>query len=120
MWTFNFNQFFNIFLEILLVYLFVTALTHAAPPTTLSRLMHEAAQNNPAIKAAYHRWLSEKYMIPQSRSLPDPNVDLGYIKMSGNDPMNVSPRREQMIGLSQEIPFPGKLSVRPIFRTRRR
>src|SRR3990167_2952835 len=80
--------------------------------SSLMQLIHEAAQNNPQIKAARDRWLVTQYVIPQSSVLPDPKVDLGYIKMSGNNPMDVDPRREQMYGLSQEIPFPGKLITR--------
>ncbi|OGT09856.1 MAG: PTS cellobiose transporter subunit IIC [Gammaproteobacteria bacterium GWE2_42_36] len=78
----------------------------------LPQLVQEVIQNNPQIKSAYDRWYAAKYNIPQSRSLPDPNVDLGYTKMSGNADMNANKSREQMMGVSQEIPFPSKLFVR--------
>src|SRR3989338_4175058 len=90
----------------------LSAVNHAKQPTVLSQLIQEANKNNPQIKAAYDRWRAMNYVIPQSRTLPDPKVDLGYINMSDNVPMDVDPRREHMIGASQEIPFPGKLVVR--------
>jgi outer membrane protein TolC len=109
---FKLNKFFWMSMILLWLAFANITLAHAATSIFLSQLIHEAALNNPQIKAARDRWLATKYAIPQSRSLPDPKVDLGYIKMSGNNPMDVEPRREQMIGVSQEIPFPGKLIVR--------
>lgn len=107
------NKFFYLATSIIIAYLFAATLANAAhQPVILSQLIHEAMQNNPQIKAARERWIAAKDVIPQSRTLPDPKVDLGYIKMSGNNPMDVDPRREQMIGLSQEIPFPTKLYLR--------
>lgn len=107
------NKFFYLAVSILIAYLSNTTLANAAyRPPILSKLIQEANLNNPQIKAARKRWIAAKDVIPQSRTLPDPKVDLGYIKMSGNNPMDVDPRREQMIGLSQEIPFPMKLYLK--------
>ena len=108
----NLNKLFYIGILIYLVYASSSAFESAASPAALSHLIQEAEQSNPQIKAARERWLAAKDVIPQSRSLPDPKVDLGYIHMTGNNPMDVDPRREQMIGVSQEIPFPAKLYVR--------
>lgn len=98
-------------LTIILIYALSVSLAYAES-MTLSQLIQEANLNNPQIKAARERWTAAKAVIPQSRSLPDPKVALGYIKMNGNNPMDVDPRREQMLGVSQEIPFPPKLYVR--------
>ncbi|HAT9777356.1 TPA: TolC family protein [Legionella pneumophila subsp. pneumophila] len=86
--------------------------TYAKPTTVLSQLIKEATQNNPQIRAARDRLLAAIHMIPQAKALPDPKLNAGYINMSENIPMDVDPRREQMLGGQQEIPFPGKLIVR--------
>ncbi|HAT6977352.1 TPA: TolC family protein [Legionella pneumophila] len=84
---------------------FTGALTYAKPMSGLLQLIQEAKQNNPQIRAARDRLLAANHVIPQARSLPDPKISVG-------SPMNIEPMRLQMIGASQEIPFPGKLSVR--------
>lgn len=108
----EFNQYLRKGLLGILIYALSIGLANAVPSESLSYLIREAHQNNPQIKAARERWLAAKYVIPQSRSLPDPKIGLGYIKMNGNNDMDVDPRREQMMGVSQEIPFPTKLYVR--------
>lgn len=97
---------------ILMAYSFMASSTYAAAPAVLSRLIQDAVLDNPQIRAAHDRWLATQFVIPQSRSLPDPKINAGYINMPGNIPMQADPRREQMIGATQEIPFPGKLLVR--------
>lgn len=69
----------------------------------LVALVQEAQDNNPEIRAAAQRLEAAKAMVPQARALPDPMINLGYEEMDG---------REAMYGLSQEIPFPGKLRLR--------
>lgn len=75
----------------------------APPRLDLAALVQEAEANNPAIHAAEQRLEAAKAMIPQARTLPDPMINLGYEDMDG---------REAMYGVSQEIPFPGKLRLR--------
>ncbi|HDX1202721.1 TPA: TolC family protein [Legionella pneumophila] len=87
-------------------------LTYAKPIPSLLQLIQEAKQNNPQIRAVRDRLLAAIHVIPQAKALPDPKLNAGYINMSENIPMDVDPRREQMLGGSQEIPFPGKLMVR--------
>lgn len=109
---FNFKKAMYPYITILLTCLFMGSSSLAASSSVLSQLIQDARCNNPQIKAAHDRWLATQYIIPQSRSLPDPKIIAGYINMSGNSPMDVDPRNEQMLGASQEIPFPGKLIVR--------
>lgn len=99
-------------LAILSVNVATGSYTHAKPSPMLSKLIQEASHNNPQIKAARDRARAAIHVIPQARSLPDPKINAGYINMSDNVPMDVDPRKEQMFGASQEIPFPGKLVVR--------
>lgn len=91
-------------IKIMVVYCLMASLTYAKTPPGLSQLIQEATQNNPQIRAARDRFLAANHVIPQARSLPDPKVSVG-------SPMNIDPMRLQMIGASQEIPFPGKLIV---------
>src|SRR3989344_5329306 len=97
---FNLNKFFWICMILLWMCFANATLANATSSAILSQLIQDVTQNNPQIKSARDRWLATTYVIPQSRSLPDPKVELGYIKMSGNNPMDVDPRREQMVGLS--------------------
>jgi len=70
---------------------------------SLGTLMREVVENNPEIKAARQRWEASQAVIPQVQTLPDPRVNFGYKDMMA---------REKMYGLSQELPFPGKLRLR--------
>jgi cobalt-zinc-cadmium efflux system outer membrane protein len=70
---------------------------------SLSRLVGEALTNNPDIQAAQQRFEAATAVIPQVRTLPDPRVNLSYREVID---------REAMYGISQEIPFPGKLGLR--------
>lgn len=72
-------------------------------PVRLGEVVQEALANNPDIKASLQRWESSKAVIPQVRTLPDPKVTTGYRDMA---------RQDVMYGLSQEIPFPGKLGLK--------
>jgi len=69
----------------------------------LPALIQEAIESNPEIRAAAQRVEAGKAMIPQARTLPDPMLRLSYEDM---------PVRETMYGVSQEIPFPGKLRLK--------
>jgi len=79
------------------------------PSSALPQLIQEAMQNNPQIKSAHDRWMAMQYAIPQAKSLPDPTIDLSHMQMTGNAEMNDNPQHVEMIGLSQAVPFPGKL-----------
>ena len=69
----------------------------------LDELVQEALAKNPDIRASLQRWESARAVIPQVQTLPDPKVTMGYRDMA---------RQDVMYGLSQEIPFPGKLGLK--------
>ena len=71
--------------------------------TSLNELVNEVLANNPDIHASLQRWKSAKAVIPQVKTLPDPKVAIGY---------RDAVRQDVMYGLSQEIPFPGKLNLK--------
>jgi outer membrane protein TolC len=75
-----------------------------APPASLEQLVQEALVHNPDIQAARLRWESAKAIIPQVQTLPDPKIAVGYT--------DIAPMKGAMYGVSQEIPFPGKLSLK--------
>lgn len=77
------------------------------PRIDLPGLIRELEEANPEIKAARQRWEMAKAVVPQVQSLPDPRLQLGYQQM----PM-VEPFQGVMYGFGQEIPFPGKLSLK--------
>ncbi len=79
-------------------------------PVSLEKLVQEVQDNNPDIQAARQRWESGQAVIPQVQTLPDPKVILGYKDMA--------PQKEMMYGMSQEIPFPGKLGLKGEIATR--
>lgn len=77
----------------------------------LNDLIQEAAENNPEIMGARHKWEAYKERVPQASALPDPMFGLGLV----NVPTDLSFRDEDMtmkeVSVSQMFPFPGKRSV---------
>lgn len=70
----------------------------------LAPLVQEALEHNPDIQAARQRWEAAQAVVPQVRTLPDPKLSVGY--------RNMLPQQGVMYGVSQEIPFPGKLGLK--------
>ncbi|MDN3511161.1 MAG: TolC family protein [Candidatus Jettenia sp.] len=80
----------------------------------LKWLIQEAKEHNPEIIAAQKRLHAAKAKIPQAKSLDDPNIRIGSFDMS-NHPFNINGQTDmlqQRYGVSQKIPFPGKLRLR--------
>jgi outer membrane protein TolC len=75
----------------------------------LQELVNEALMNNPQIQAAYNNWQAAEEKIKQVSSLPDPMASYTYFGESVET--KVGPQ-EAKYGLSQKIPFPGKLSLK--------
>ncbi len=73
----------------------------------LASLIEELEGVNPEIKAARRRWEAAKAVVPQVQTLPDPRLQFGYQRMPMTDPLQGA-----MYGFGQEIPFPGKLSLK--------
>jgi outer membrane protein TolC len=73
----------------------------------LASLIAELEGVNPEIKAARQRWEAAKAVVPQVQALPDPRLQFGYQRMPMTDPLQGA-----MYGFGQEIPFPGKLSLK--------
>ncbi len=75
----------------------------------LDRLVAEAVQNNPALRAARLEWLRTKQEYPLARSYDDPMLSYTY----PIEPIEtrLGPQ-DHIISLSQKFPFPGKLGVK--------
>lgn len=75
----------------------------------LDLLIDEALKNNPQIQAAYEEWIAAEYKIKYVKGLPDPMASYTYF--GENVETRVGPQ-EQKYGVSQKIPFPGKLGLK--------
>lgn len=73
----------------------------------LQSLIEELVARSPEIKAARERWEAAKAVVPQVQTLPDPRLQFGYQRMPMTEPL-----QGVMYGFGQEIPFPGKLSLK--------
>jgi len=76
---------------------------------TLDSLIEEALDKNPRIRAAYSRWRAAEHKAGYSSGLPDPVAHYGYF--GKNVETRVGPQ-EHKYGLTQKVPFPGKLSLK--------
>lgn len=77
--------------------------------TLLDTLIQEALDNNPHIQQAFHEWKAAEYRIDNAKGLPDPNLNYGYFGESIET--RVGPQK-QKFGVSQKVPFPGKLKYK--------
>jgi len=75
----------------------------------LQDVVNEAIKNNPRIQAAYYNWRAAKEKIKQASSLPEPKAKYTYFGEKVET--KVGPQ-EAKYGLSQKIPFPGKLNLK--------
>ena len=73
----------------------------------LPGLIRELEGTNPEIKAARQRWEAATAVVPQVKTLPDPRLQFGHQRMPMTEPFQGA-----MYGIGQEIPFPGKLSLK--------
>jgi outer membrane protein, heavy metal efflux system len=92
----------------------VIEMNEAEAPLDLKWMIQEAIEHNPEIIAAQKRFNAAKAKISQAKSLDDPTIRVGSYDMS-NNPVNVNGQTEmlqQRYGVSQKIPFPGKLRLR--------
>jgi len=87
----------------------------AAPALHLADLIKEAETNNPEIQAALSKYEAARARPSQERTLPDPMI--GFMATNMNNPVPFSsigrdPQSNAGVNISQEIPFPGKLSLK--------
>ncbi|MEQ9620120.1 MAG: TolC family protein [Deltaproteobacteria bacterium] len=97
---------------LLLIVLF-GARSSAEDIETLDSLVREARLNNPEIKAAKWKWEASTKRPSQEGTLPDPLIGLSWQNVSF-DRITLDEDPDSMVrfSFSQEIPFPGKLSLK--------
>lgn len=81
-------------------------------PVVLEELVREALENNREILAARRRYDAKRARIPQEGAPPEPMLSIG--SMGNLLPFSVQrgdPSSARIFSFSQEIPFPGKLSL---------
>ncbi|RMD84483.1 MAG: TolC family protein [Candidatus Dadabacteria bacterium] len=79
----------------------------------LKKLIKEAIENNPKLKAIKKHALAFKHKVPQAGALEDPQLKAGIDNLPIKDPSFTEfLPTSKVIGLSQKIPFPGKLSLK--------
>ena len=81
--------------------------------TLLPSLIAEALENNPEIQAAYQEREAAQQRVSPAEALDDPMLEAGVINAPlASSPFNREDMTMKMIGLSQRLPFPGKLNLR--------
>jgi outer membrane protein TolC len=83
--------------------------------TPLAALLDEAAQNNPDILAARRGWQAATQVPSQVSTMPDPEVTVQHLSVGSPRPFagySNSDFAYLGIGVSQDLPFPGKLKLR--------
>jgi outer membrane protein, heavy metal efflux system len=80
------------------------------PEAGLDDYVHVALTENPAIRQAIRRVQVLGWRVPQVTSLDDPMINL--IPPTGDMIQTAAGMMEGSAGISQKIPFPGKLSAR--------
>lgn len=79
----------------------------------LQELIQQALENNPEIKAMQRRFDRVRARIPQAKALDEPMLSVGY--MGNLTPFTLQtddPSSGRTISISQDLPFPGKRSLR--------
>src|SRR5216684_37385 len=89
--------------------------SHAGPVTPLSDLLAEAEKNNPQIEAARQGWQAAKQVPTQVSTLPDPQFNLQHVSVGSPRPFAGYTNSDFAylgLGVSQDIPYPGKLRLK--------
>lgn len=83
------------------------------PEIRLEELLKEAAENNPGIKSAENAAMASDYMAKAASALPDPTVTFEHMgKIVPPELMSGDPSSARTYGIEQEIPFPGKRTLK--------
>jgi outer membrane protein TolC len=89
--------------------------THTGSITRLSELLAEAEKNNPQIEAARQGWQAAKQVPTQVSTLPNPQFNLQQVNVGSPRPFAGYTNSDFAylgIGVSQDIPYPGKLRLK--------
>src|SRR5690349_1589468 len=91
------------------------ALPAADLPTPLSALLDEATRSNPDIQATRLGWQAATQVPSQVSTLPDPQVTLQHFSVGSPRPFAGFSNSDFAyigFGISQDLPYPGKLKLK--------
>lgn len=77
---------------------------------SLEDILHYAAENSPALRAAFEEWRAAVEVAPQARSLPDPELSYGYWVDRSTERLGIMGR--QRLTVTQILPGFGKRGLR--------
>src|SRR5207248_8198760 len=83
--------------------------------TPLADLLQEAEKNNAQIEAARQGWQAAKQVPTQVSTLPDPQFNLQHVSVGSPRPFAGYTNSDFAylgLGISQDIPYPGKLRLK--------
>jgi cobalt-zinc-cadmium efflux system outer membrane protein len=89
--------------------------SQAGAVSPLSELLVEAEKNNPQIEAARQGWQAAKQVPTQVSTLPDPQFNLQHVSVGSPRPFAGYTNSDFAylgLGISQDIPYPGKLRLK--------
>ncbi|HEV8414704.1 MAG TPA: TolC family protein [Bryobacteraceae bacterium] len=93
----------------------IPALPAADLPTPLSALLDEATRSNPDIQATRLGWQAATQVPSQVSTPPDPQVTLQHVSVGSPRPFAGYSNSDFAyigFGISQDLPYPGKLKLR--------
>ncbi len=94
----------------MLILLSLIPLTVSAQRNTLDSLINQALNVSPKLKMLQSKYSAAESQINVNSNLPDPMLTLGLMNLPTNSfSFTQEPMTGKIIGLSQAIPFPGKL-----------
>jgi outer membrane protein, heavy metal efflux system len=88
---------------------------HSEAITSLQDLLAEGERNNPLIEAARQGWEAAKQVPSQVSTLPDPQFNLQQVNVGSPRPFAGYTNSDFAylgLGVSQDLPYPGKLRLR--------
>ena len=88
---------------------------HEPTVTPLSEALQESEQNNPQIQAARQGWKAAQQVPSQVSTLPDPQFQLQQVNVGSPRPFAGYTNSDFAyfgLGVSQDLPYPGKLRLR--------
>jgi outer membrane protein, heavy metal efflux system len=88
---------------------------HSEAITSLLDLLAEGERNNPRIEAARQGWEAAKQVPSQVSTLPDPQFNLQQVNVGSPRPFAGYTNSDFAylgLGVSQDLPYPGKLRLR--------
>jgi outer membrane protein, heavy metal efflux system len=87
----------------------------AQSATPLADILREAEQNNPQIQAARQGWKAAQQIPTQVSTLPDPQFQLQQVNVGSPRPFAGYTNSDFAyvgLGVSQDLPYPGKLRLK--------